>query len=88
MAKNQFVSIEALDANKVREVVKGSDMVKTAETKGKGGRPRKLADQKASDCLNVYFTSEEKQRVQDYCDKLHLSFSALAKHLLAKEGVL
>jgi hypothetical protein len=86
MAKNKFVDIADLDDKKIKQVVKTSDMVKTAEHKGKGGRPVK--EQKAEQFLNVYFTAEEKANVQSYCEKIHVSFSSFVKQVLAEKGVI
>lgn len=86
MAKNKFVSIEDLDQDKVRQVAKGADMVKTAEQKGKGGRPPK--EHRAERFLNVYFTEEERKNVQKYCERIHVTFSGYVKQLLAEKGVI
>jgi hypothetical protein len=88
LAKNRFVTIEELDTQKVKAVTNASDMVKAAEHRGKGGRPRKANKDKAEKFLNVYFTDDERLIVQAYCQKMHVSFSGFVKQILAEKGVI
>ncbi|MCL5237764.1 MAG: hypothetical protein M1353_07950 [Nitrospirae bacterium] len=87
MAKNLFKDVP-MDDKKIKEIGKGADMVKNAELKAKHkGRQKK--EQKATSQVTVYFTPEEKARLDDFIGKLRgVSISSYIKMLLAEKGVI
>jgi hypothetical protein len=57
-----------------------------SKTRRAGGRKKKEA--KASELMASYLTTEQKEKVQAYCNKIGLPFSTLVRQLLAEKGIL
>jgi hypothetical protein len=57
-----------------------------SKTRRAGGRKKKEA--KASELMASYLTTEQKEKVQAYCNKTGLPFSTLVRQLLVEKGIL
>lgn len=57
-----------------------------SKTRQAGGRKKK--ETKASELMASYLTTEQKKKVQAYCNKIGILFSTLVRQLLAEKGIL
>jgi transcriptional regulator with PAS, ATPase and Fis domain len=62
--------------------IKAADMSKVK--KNKGGRPKKDANEKASEQIFINVTKDEKTKIESAAKELGISISALCKISLAK----
>jgi hypothetical protein len=76
---------ELEQSGKKEAFIKAADLKKSA--KGKGGRPKKSEDEKATSQVFVNLTAAEKERVQAYAKKMGVGVSPLLKMLLAEKGI-
>ena len=75
--------LDDLDASeKTNRFIAAADMSKGK--KNKGGRPKKEANEKASEQIFINVTQAEKARIEVHAKELGISVSALCKISLAK----
>lgn len=89
MAKNLFKDV-SMDEQQIRAAGKGADMKKAAELKLQHkGRPRKADTDRAVTQVTVYFTEDEKTRLDAHIGRLGgVSISAYIKMLLVEKGAI
>jgi len=73
------------ETQSVNKFLNNADLV-NSKTQRKGGRKKKEA--KATQLMASYLTTEQKEKVQAYCDKIGLPFSTLVRQMLSEKGIL
>lgn len=73
-------------SSKESEFIKRADMKKA--TKNKGGRPKKSAEDKASEQIFTNLTKSEKKKVEEFAKDMGIATSTLVKINLKKFGAL
>ncbi|MBP2637771.1 MAG: hypothetical protein H6Q72_3678 [Firmicutes bacterium] len=84
--KKDLDAIEDIDNETVKNTTRGETLADKKPSKA--GRKKKAAAEKAANMMAVYFTDEQKEAVQNYCDKIGIPFSNLVKQLLVDKGVI
>lgn len=69
-------------SKKENQFIKSADLSKAK--KNKGGRPKKDANEKASEQIFINVTKDEKAKIEESAKALGISVSALCKISLAK----
>lgn len=80
-----FINMDNVDDEVTKKVMK--DATLTDKRKSNAGRKKKLQEDKAVEMMAVYFTEDQKEIVQKYCDN-NIPFSTLIKQLLSEKGIL
>ena len=73
------------ETQNVNKFLNNADLV-NSKTHRKGGRKKKEA--RATELMAAYLTTEQKEKVQTYCDKIGIPFSTMIRQMLAEKGVL
>ncbi|MGO9016654.1 MAG: hypothetical protein ACLQF0_16965 [Dissulfurispiraceae bacterium] len=89
MAKNLFKDVD-MGAETIKAAGKGADMVKAAGLRAQHkGRPRKAETDRALSQVTVYFTEDEKRRLDEYMrGRGGVSISSFVKLLLVEKGAI
>jgi len=86
IVKNQFVNMDDVGEESTKKIMK--DAALTEKKKSNAGRKKKSEGDRATEMMAVYFTPEQKDIVQAYCDKISIPFSTLTKQFLSEKGIL
>lgn len=86
IVKKGFVDMENVDSELTKKIM--NDATLTDKKKSNAGRKKKSENDKATEMMAVYFTVEQKEVIQAYCDKISIPFSTLVKQLLSEKGIL
>lgn len=85
--KQGFVNMDDIDKKQIEKNIM-KNVALTEKKKSNAGRKKKSQDEKLDAMMAVYFTSEQKETVQNYCDKVNVAFSSLIKQILVEKGIL
>jgi hypothetical protein len=86
IVKKGFTNVNDIEEQQVKTIIKGATLAD--KKKNNAGRKKKAHGEKAVETMVVYFTAEQKEVVQGYCDKINIPFSTLVKQMLSEKGLI
>ncbi|MBP1616138.1 MAG: hypothetical protein H6Q13_3586 [Bacteroidetes bacterium] len=84
--QSSFINMDEVDDQTIKNITKGAAL--TDKKPSKAGRKKKAEADKAGEMMAVYFTTEQKETVQGYCEKIGIPFSNLVKQMLAQNNII
>lgn len=84
--KKTFTNVNDIEEEQIKSIVKGAAL--KDKSNNKVGRKKKPYGEKAKETMVVYFTVEQKELIQGYCDKVNVPFSNLIKQILVERNIL
>lgn len=85
-AKKGFINMDDVDDVQIKKVMGDAPLID--KVKSKAGRKKKSEEDKATKTMVVYFTEEQKETVENYCNGKDIPFSVLVRQLLNERGIL